>query len=88
MSRLVSGRIQKRLVGLLASAGFSEVRLYAAQGVDRWDVRRDVCRWEGSASKDGVTVRLMSWDTMTNCCKHGIAIDLDGPQYNVSAKHG
>ena len=81
------GRIQRKLIRLLEAEGFAQVKLIAAQGRYRSDIREDCYRWTGSAqagtyaplaSVPKLGVSFSSWYTMTACCKAGIVIDEDG----------
>jgi hypothetical protein len=73
--------VSERLASLIESVGFRNVVLRPAKGAWRTDVRQDVYRWEGSAVThgyaqlpDGLDVSLASWDTMTDCVRHGIIL--------------
>ncbi|MFI5298204.1 MAG: hypothetical protein ACHREM_08915 [Polyangiales bacterium] len=84
-----AGRIHRRLVALLNAEGFGDVRILAAQGHYRSDSRADAYRWEGTALRDGVTVELTSWETMTKCVHAGIVATRDhvhATWYDVSTR--
>lgn len=72
----------QRLAELIEMVGFRDVVLRPARGAWRTDVRLDVYRWEGIgvtrghvSLPDGMDVSFASWDTMTDCLKHGIFVD-------------
>jgi len=73
-----------RLAALIEGIGFRNVILRPAKGAYRTDVRHDVYRWQGSAVThgyahlpDGLDVLFASWDTMTDCAKHGVILDAE-----------
>ncbi len=76
------GRIKTKLVTLLGKQGIfiSPESLWTQQGSHR---HCDGTRWGANdALFNERHVRIYSWDTMTNCIKHGIIVgkqnDIDG----------
>lgn len=99
MGRKKIGRTRAALPALLVKA-FAEIGVTArfeaehlrpATGYWRTDIRADVYRWEGSGEKqieDGtwMGISVDSWDTMTDCVRHGVEVSRDGAGYDASAK--
>lgn len=70
-----------------------DAEIFAAQGAWRSNVKLDVCRWEGYATRAGTTNRYAlyswdrMWDRMTDCVRFGITVESDGgATFDVSAK--
>lgn len=65
---------REQLIKRLADAGYhcDQGGIYAAEGVYR---REDVVRWEAFPSTaSGLKMYFYSWDTITDCARHGIVI--------------
>ena len=93
MSRSKPGRTRMTLAGLLASQGVTAdaVDLWGQEGTNR---RVDGARWGCYAAKWAIGAdptgrpwprpfNLFSWDTMTDCVKHGIVIGHPGQDGSV-----
>ncbi len=85
------GRVRERLAARLRDLGFAVHDLWAAQGYPRaprglageYD---DCWRWEGRVQRPGEpTLSIVSYDTMTACARHGVAVERDGCFYEAHA---
>lgn len=94
MSRQRPGRTRVRLAELLAGCGLivEPGELWTQEGANRhssaarWGTHR--ARWKDGRTPDGSTcgelVTVSSWDTMTDCVRHGVGVRRDGPSWNQS----
>jgi hypothetical protein len=93
------GTTRKKLAKLLEAYGFEIMTgdLIPVQGVYRNSPYHDVQRWNGwgkakghATLNDGIEVSFGSWDTMTECVRHGIEVDQDyrdtATHFEISAK--
>lgn len=76
---------REKLADLLRAEGFvvDASSLKDARGYWRTDVRADVYRWEcyeatrpqDNPNTPGIGVTACSWNTMTDCVRHGIVVE-------------
>lgn len=92
------GRTRERLPGFLVKA-FADIGITArfepkylrpAEGYWRTSIYADVYRWEGQGEmllSDGSwsTISVDSWDTMTDCVRHGCTVSKDGVSFDAHA---
>ncbi|GAA4391747.1 hypothetical protein [Hymenobacter koreensis] len=70
------GKTKEQLAEMLEQLLGNDARVYP----DELQVNRgsnkynDRCSWTGTAYQNGLRIDLASWDTMTECVKHGVAI--------------
>jgi len=77
------GGTSRRLSKLLSALGYEVHFFVIARGWYRTSRCADCFRWEAWATdKDGYRVLLSSWDTMTDCLKHGIEISTNPFRHN------
>lgn len=75
MTHRKPGRVRKRIAELLQAQGFDVEAedLDTQEGAYRgphWDL----ARWFANCEKDGKPVYIYSWDTMTDCVRHGLEV--------------
>lgn len=82
-------KLQDLIEAELRTLGHKDVKhcdLKPATGHWRSSPYADVFRFEGTVKIDGRLHTVVSWDTMTDLCKSGVAISFDGMDVEVHRK--